>query len=289
MPGKQTGMCFHLSRRAVMAAPLLLVMPPARAQGATRTMSAFQALEKKSGARIGVAAMDSANGHGLFWRESERFLMCSTFKLSLAATVLKLADEGRLPLDTRLHYPKPVLAHSPITTQNQAQGMTIAELCRAAIIVSDNTAANLLLAQIGGPARVTAFWRALGDATSRLDDIEPKLNVPDGERNTTTPAAMLADLKVMLLGQALSPDARARLLGWLHENTTGGAALKAGLPADWRIGDKTGGSGKPALVFNDIGIITPPGRKPILVTAFSEKSSNAVLADVGRILATAFA
>jgi beta-lactamase class A len=282
-------MQFHISRRAVMGAPLLLLASQVSASDTRQPMAALQALEKKSGARIGVAAVDSGNGHGLFWREAERFLMCSTFKLSLAARVLTQADQGSLSLDTLIHYPKPVLDHSPITTQNQARGMRIAELCRAAITVSDNTAANLLLDQAGGPAHVTAFWRGLGDPTSRLDDTEPKLNVPDGERNTTTPAAMMANIKTILLGQVMSAGARARLLGWMHENTTGGAALKAGLPKDWRIGDKTGSSGQPRQVFNDIGIITPPGRKPILVAAYSEESSNHVLAEVGRILATVFA
>lgn len=280
---------FSISRRAVMGAPLLLLASRVRAGDDDKAMAALQALEKQSGARVGVAAVDSGDGHGLFWRESERFLLCSTFKLSLAAAVLVRAAQGKLSLDTLVHYGRPVLDHSPTTTRNLARGMTIAALCRAAITVSDNTAANLLLERVGGPAGVTAFWRALGDSTSRLDDAEPKVNTPDGERNTTTPAAMMADIKMMLLGQTLVPDARARLLGWMHENTTGAAALKAGLPRDWRIGDKTGSSGKPTLAFNDIGIITPPGRKPILVAAYSEKSSNQVLAEVGRILAAAFA
>ncbi len=282
-------MQFHISRRAVMGAPLLLLASQASASDTRRPMAAFQALEKESGARIGVAAVDSDNGRGLFWREAERFLLCSTFKLSLVARVLTQADQGSLSLDTLVHYDRPTLEYSPITMQNQARGMRIAELCRAAITVSDNTAANLLLEQVAGPAGVTAFWRSLGDSTSRLDDIEPKLNMLDGERNTTTPAAMLADIRMMVLGQVLSADARARLLGWMHENTTGGAALKAGLPAGWRVGDKTGSSGKPTRAFNDIGVITPPGRKPVLVAAYSERSSSHVLAEVGRILAMTFA
>ncbi|MCP5411026.1 MAG: class A beta-lactamase [Alphaproteobacteria bacterium] len=277
------------TRRAVLAGCAAIAAFPAHAQGGKQAMTALRALETRSGARIGVAAVDSANGHAVFWREAERFVMCSTFKLSLTAAVLSRAGKNALSLDTRLHYPKPVLGHSPATTQNLAQGMTIAQLCEAAMIYSDNTAANLLLEQVGGPQAVTAFWRSLGDRTGRLDDNEPKLNVPDGERNTTTPAAMMADLKMLLLGDVLAPASRTQLLDWMHANTTGGTSLKAGLPADWRIGDKTGAGFAGTGIVNDIGIITPPGRKPVLAAVYSEKSGYPVLAEVGRILASAFA
>jgi beta-lactamase class A len=279
---------FAITRRVAVAGATSLLGLPARAADARQVISALRALESRNGARIGVAAVDTGTGRAAFWREAERFVMCSTFKLSLAGAVLARAAKDALSLDERVHYAKPVLGFSPATTRNQARGMTIAELCEAAIIYSDNTAANLLLDKIGGPAGVTAFWRSLGDRTSRLDDIEPKLNVPDGDRNTTTPAAMMADLRMMLLGDILAQPSRARLLAWMHANTTGGTSLKAGLPPDWRIGDKTGSGADVTGIVNDIGLITPPGRKPILASVYSEKSGYPVLADVGRILATAF-
>jgi len=195
-------------------------------------------------------------------------------------------------------YDKPTLGVSPATTKNWPHGMSVAALCEAAVIYSDNTAANVLLEQIGGPAALTQFWRSLGDQTSRLDDIEPKLNLPDGERNTTTPTAMLGNLKEMLLGNALSAASRARLLGWMHANTTGAKTLRAGLPAGWQVGDKTGhwiGSDPKGWAVNDFAIITPPARKPILAIALTQGGSPddeqrvAVLAEIGRILADAFA
>jgi beta-lactamase class A len=272
-----------ISRRAVMAGTALLLPRLAEAANAPLT-----ALERQSGAQIGVAALDTGSGKRFAWRASERFVMCSSFKLSLAALVLTRADAGHENLARVIHYPPPVLGVSPATTKHQATGMSVADLCEAAIIYSDNTAANLLLEAVGGPAAVTGFWRGLGDPVSRLDDNEPALNAPDPVRNTATPAAMLGNLNKMLLGNALSPASRTQLLRWMHDNTTGATTLKAGLPAEWTIGDKTGRNPGPGFI-NDLAIITPPGRKPILAVVYSRKSSDAVLASVGRLVAKRFA
>jgi beta-lactamase class A len=273
----------EISRRAALGGAALLIAQAARAAD-----GAIAELERKTGTRIGLAALDTGTGKTLFHRQTERFVMCSTFKLSLAAAILARADKGEEKLDRLVMYDKPVLGVSPATTRNWPNGMTVAALCEAAIIYSDNTAANVLLAQLGGPDAVTALWRRIGDKTSRLDDNEPKLNVPDGARNTTTPIAMMTNLKHLLLGAALSPQSRAQLLGWMHTNTTGVAMLKAGLPAGWTIGDKTGRNPGPGLT-NDIAIITPPGRKPILAAVYTRHADDAAIAGVGRILADAFA
>ena len=169
--------------------------------------------------------------------------------------------------------------------------MTLAELCEAAITLSDNTAGNLLLASFGGPAGLTAFVRALGDEMTRLDRIEPELNeaTPGDPRDTTTPAAMLENLRRLVLGDALSGASREQLTAWLVANKTGGKRLRAGLPPEWRVGDKTGGGGNGAT--NDIAVAWPPGRPPIIVSAYFGESSasldarNAVLASIGRIAA----
>jgi beta-lactamase class A len=284
-----------ISRRSLLGGAMAC-LPAARAW-ALASWDQFAALESSSGARIGVAAIDTGNGRTLFWRESERFLMCSSFKLSLAAAVLARADAGKEKLDRVIRYQKSELLEvSPATSANLATGMRVDALCQAAVIASDNTAANLLLASLGGPAGVTAFWRSLGDESSRLDRIEPLLNLPDGERDTTTPCAMLGNLKTMLLDDALSNASRARLLDWLAASTTGSAMLRAGLPKDWAVGDKTGryaqGTYNAAI---DLAIATPPGRKPILIAAFTmngrgdDAAHQAVLADIGKIVATAFA
>lgn len=272
------------SRRSVIAGALAFPFDASAAE------EPFAALEKQSGARIGVAALDTGSGKSVTWRANERFVMCSTFKLSLAAAILAKADKGGETLDRQISIGSNVpIGVSPTTSKNVGHNMTIAELCEAAVVFSDNGAANTLLATLGGPGALTAFWRTLGDRLSRLDDFELKLNIPDGERNTTTPVAMLGDLKAVLSGNTLSPASHKRLLGWMRASTTGVNRLRAGLPAAWQWADKTGTSAERYGLVNDIGIATPPGRGPILIAAYTEHGSEKVLAEAGAILARAFA
>src|SRR4051812_874775 len=196
-----------MTRRAALAGGALLFSLPASAED-----SAFSPLET-SGARIGVAALDTGTGKHIGWRADERFVMCSTFKLSLAAGVLAKADRGRETLGRPIRIGADVpLGVSTATRKNVGQDMTIAQLCEAAVIFSDNGAANTLLKLLGGPQGLTAYWRSIGDHVTRLDDFELKLNIPDGERSTTTPNAMLGNLKTLLLGDVLSPASRNQLL-----------------------------------------------------------------------------
>ncbi len=280
----------ELSRRAVLGGAALLVPQRAIAADLAAPALAIKVLEAKAGAKIGVAALDTGSGRSVLHRATEHFTMCSTFKLSLAAAILARADAGREHLDRLVTYDKPVLGVSPATTKNWPHGMTVAQLCEAAIICSDNTAANVLLAGLGGPAALTQFWRGIGDHATRLDDNEPALNVPDGTiRNTTTPTAMLNDLMLLLLGDVLAPASRTRLLNWLRANTTGAGRLRAGLPNNWQWGDKTGASAERFGLVNDIGIAVPPGRKPILMICYTSGGDEKTVPSVGRILADAFA
>lgn len=272
-----------VSRRSMMMGGVLLLSSSALADD-----KGFEALEA-SGARIGVAALDTGSGKRIAWRAEERFVMCSTFKLSLAAAILEKADKGGENLDRLVRYGEDVpIGFSPVTRKNVAGGMTVGELCEAAVVYSDNGAANLLLDSLGGPQAMTRFWRSIDDSTSRLDDKELKLNIPDGERNTTTPAAMLGNLGVLLQGEALAPASRARLLGWMCASTTGISRLRAGLPPAWQWGDKTGTNDPRYGSVNDIGIATPPGRSPILIAAYAERADEKILAAIGRILGRAF-
>ena len=257
----------------------------------------FAALEARHGGRLGVFAVDTATGRHLAHRADERFPMCSTFKVLLTGTVLARVDAGRERIDRHVAYWRAdLLPYAPATRANVAAGfMTVRALCDAAIVESDNTAANLLLRTVGGPARVTAYARSLGDDRTRLDRIEPDLNaaVPGDARDTTTPAAMAATLQKLVLGNALSPASRGALARWLRGCETGVACIRAGVPPGWRVGDKTG-SGAHAT-GNDIAVLFPPGRSPIVVTAYYTGSSapddarKAILADVGRIASSTFA
>ena len=231
--------------------------------------SAMQALEATlQGARLGVAVLDTATGRTWGWREDERFPLASTFKMALAGWMLALVDQGKESLAQRVHFEREALVpYSPATEKHAGRtGMTVGELCEAAVTLSDNTAANLLLARHGGPAGYTAFLRSVGDDVTRLDRIEPALNeaLPGDPRDTTTPAAMGRTLQRLALGDALSAASRAQLTAWLVVNKTGDRRLRAGVPG-WRVGDKTGTGALGSS--NDIGVLWPPGGAAPLVVA----------------------
>jgi beta-lactamase class A len=251
------------------------------------------ALEREHGGRLGVSILDTGNERRVLYRADERFMMCSTFKLLLVAATLARVEHGAERLDRRVIFKRDViLSYAPVTSLHVgAPGLTVAELCKAAITLSDNSAANLLLASLGGPAAVTAYARQLGDPVTRLDHIEPELNrpSPDHVSDTTTPNSMLANLRTLMLGNALGDASRKMLTEWLCETTTGSKLLRAGVPSGWRVGDKTG-SGDGAT--NDVAIIWPPNRQPLLVAAYyaapaaDDVDRSAVLAEVGRIAAS---
>ena len=252
---------------------------------------AFASLERRHGGRLGVAIFDTGSGRQWGHRADERFLMCSTFKLLAVAAVLARVDRGTERLDRRIVFgPHALLAYAPVTIKHVgAPGMTIAALCEAAITVSDNTAANLLLGCVDGPGGLTSYLRGLGDSITRLDRIEPDLNIGGiGDvRDTTSPSAMASTMHRLLVGSALSTNSRARLLGWLISCSTGADKLRAGLPAGWHAGDKTGSGSHGES--NDVAIVWPPQRKPLLVTSYLAGSTgdasqrNALLADVGKL------
>ena len=290
-----------MDRRGLLKTVLLgasaLVLRPrlAIASNADDATAKLAALERQHGGRLGVSILDTGNGHRMAHRGDERFLMCSTFKLMAVATVLARVDRGSEKLDRRIVFGKDVvLSYAPITSHRVgAPGMSVAELCQAAITVSDNTAANLLLTSLGGPAAVTAFVRSLGDPLTRLDRTEPDLNIasPGDIRDTTTPNAMLATMQKVLLGNALADSSREQLLAWLRACSTGADKLRAGVPAGWTVGDKTGSGAQNET--NDIGILYPPRRKPLLVTVYYRPADasvdaatrNAAIAAVGHIAA----
>lgn len=259
-----------------------------------RLQEEFARIELATSGRLGVAALDMETGLRASRRGDERFPMCSTFKAMLSAAVLHRVDRGESSLDQRMQVEaKDILAYAPVAKQHVGSAMTLAELCDAAVTLSDNTAANLLLREIGGPAGLTSFFRTIGDNVSRLDRWEVELNeaMPGDPRDTTSPVAMLKDLQRVMLGDVLQAASRQRLVDWMVANKTGDARLRAGVPRDWRVGDKTG-TGERGT-YNDIGVFWPPGRKPIVVTVYLTGASapmekcNEVIANVARAVANA--
>ena len=253
---------------------------------------ALSAIEAGCGGRLGIGILDTATGVVGGHRGDERFPICSTHKALSAAAVLHRVDRGEERLDRRIRFgAAEILPYSPATKAHaDGDGMTLADICEAAVTLSDNTAANLMFAAVGGPAEVTAFLRATGDQVTRLDRTEPTLNEarPDDPRDTTTPFAIVATLQRLVLGDALRPASRSHLTDWLLAGRTGSTRLRAGVPAGWRVGEKTGTND--IGTANDIGILWPPERPPLVVAAFVTASTaslnvqDAAIAAVARLV-----
>jgi beta-lactamase class A len=279
-----------LNRRTFLAAAPALAAWSAFAENAPPALATY---EQATGGRIGLYAENVATGAKIAWRADERFVMCSSFKASLAALVLARADRGEDDLTRMLPYgPKDLQPYAPAARENLAKGaMSMADMCQAAVELSDNTCANVLLAHVGGPAALTEFWRGIGDAVTRLDHYEPELNrsPPGDPHDTTTPAAMAGTLHRLILGDVLSPGSRERLTGWMVNCKTGDNRLRAGLPKNWKIGDKTGNNGADAAA--DIAVVWPQPGRPVLIAAYTQGGKptapqlETVFAEIGRMVA----
>jgi beta-lactamase class A len=256
--------------------------------------TAITGIAAKCGGRLGISIFDTQTRQPFNYNGNDRFPMCSTFKFLAAGAVLKRVDEKKEQLGRLI----PVAMGDVVPGSSHIKaavpgGMTVAQLCEAAMIYSDNTAANLILASLGGPQAVTDYARSLGDTVTRLDRNEPTLNesVPGDPRDMTTPNAMLRNMQTLLVGGALSAASKKQLTQWLLGNKTGDTRLRAGLPAGWRIGDKTG-TGEHGST-NDIAIVWPPNRAPILIAVYLTETSaptderNAIHADIARAVVRA--
>jgi len=286
-----------IDRRTLLAAaPLLAFAGPALAWPALveSAPAPIRAYERRTKGRVGLYAENLQTGKKVTWRAEERFVMCSTFKASLAACVLSKVDMGQEHLDRMVPYgEKDLLDYAPVAKakDNLARGaLSIEALCKGAVEVSDNTCANLLLAAIGGPATLTNFWRATGDGMSRLDADEPELNrsKPGDPHNTTSPTAMAATLKRFVLGDVLAPPSRERLTNWMLACETGANRLRAGLPKGWTVADKTGNNGKDAA--GDIAVAWIKPGQPILICAYTQGGSpraedhDALFSGIGKVV-----
>jgi beta-lactamase class A len=282
-----------ITRRTLAVLSAGAALWPLQALAADELRVRCKAIEARLGGRIGVFALQPRLGRRTGWRIDERFPMCSTFKLLAVAAVLARVDRGQERLDRFVRYGEKDLLPNSETSQAHVRegGLPLAALCEAAIQVSDNTAANLILGSIGGPEGYTRFCRRIGDEVTRLDRIELALNssIPGDPRDTTSPAAMAHSLDAVLLGRVLSAASRARLVGWARGTKTGDRRLKAGLPPGWSLAHKTG-SGRNGST-NDIGVLWPPSGPPILAAVYftgstaKDEAREAAIADVGAAIA----
>ena len=253
--------------------------------------------ERATGGRIGLHALNVKTGAKILWRADERFIMCSSYKASLAAFVLSRIDRGEERLDDFVPYTlmDTTEVWAPIAKANLAKGaMTVEAMCKAAVEISDGACANLLMARSGGPAALTAFLRSIGDELTRVDHFEPALDrsPSGGPEDSTTPAAMAATLQKFVLGGVLSDRSKALLTSWLIGNRTD-HRLRSGLPKSWRIGNKTGHSGHD--MAGDIAVAWPRPDTPIVIAVYTregrptEKQFDTAFASIGRLVASTLA
>jgi beta-lactamase class A len=286
-----------LTAAAIVALAACAPAQPAPAQPAPTTTAvsvdpaverAFAQLQTKYDARLGVYAVDTGSGQEVSFRADERFAYASTFKALAAAAILDTTTPPELGEVIR-YSQADLVSYSPVTEQHVDTGMTLGELCEAAVRFSDNAAANLLLHRLGGPATLDSALTAIGDDVTSVDRFEPELSSaePGDVRDTSTPRALATDLREFVLGDALVPDDRALLVDWLRRNTTGDRLIRAGVPAGWQVGDKTGTTGYGGR--NDIAVLWPPDRAPIVIAILTSRSTDdaepvdALVADATRV------
>ena len=299
------GRLIMIERRDFLAGSVAITTALTTKRSSAMPWQRFDAADRlrtleKGEARLGVCFIDTATLEHSGSRMDEHFAMCSTFKLAMVGACLREADAGRLKLTEILPYGKSdLLSWAPVTRENLASGgLSIATLAKAAVQLSDSTAANLLVRRLGGPAGVTAKYRDMGDPTSRLDRYEPRLGMVLSAdlRDTTSPHAMGSLVQRLTTGELLSMASRTLLIDWMLGTETGANRLRAGLPSGWRVGNKTG-TGRDVGITNkcnDIAIIFPPDRAPVIISAYFdsgeftekiEERHEAVLAEVGQIAA----
>ena len=272
-----------------------LVSPSAGTVGVVESdtlIEKIKRLERALEARIGIAVYDRQSGRSWLYRADERFPLCSTFKTLVCASLLHRIDAGKETLERMISFtPDTVVSYSPVTEKRTgAPGMSLDALCAATMKISDNTAANLILDAVGGPASLTAFIRMTGDEITRLDRCETGLNegIPGDERDTTTPAAMAKTIETLLMGEVLKSGSRERLKAWMHANEVAGPLFRSVLPKDWVIADRTGAGGHGTRALN--AIIWPPGRRHVVAVVYiteteaSMDERNAAIAEIGKEL-----
>ena len=282
-----------LNRRSLLG--MALAAAVASTADAASAASGLKAIHKKIGGRLGVHVLDSQSGKRISYNDGARFAMASTCKVPLVASILWQVDHGAFPFTHLLPISREQLQpNSPVVEAQLAQGqegMAVRDLCAAAVAFSDNTAANVLFAGVGGPASVNSFVRSIGDEVTRFDRNEPELNsnTPGDERDTTTPHAMAETMLKIFTQDVLSVTSRAMLIDWMTAARTGLDRVRAGVPHGWHSADKTGTGANGAC--NDLALVWPPDRRPILIAAFMSESSqppqvlSAAHAQIGAIVA----
>lgn len=268
-----TSACGDGTSRAIDATPTATATATVTPSATPSAAKALRRLERRFDARLGVYAVDTETGREIAYRADERFPYASTFKALAAGAMLR--ELGLEAMDRTVPIARLDNAYSPVTERRLGTRMTLKALSSAAVRYSDNTAANLLLDELGGPKGLDAILEEIGDDVTRMERREPELNewAPGDTRDTSTPRALARSLRAFVLGDVLDKRERAQLTRWLRTNTTGDALIRAGVPDDWVVGDKTG-TGATYGARNDIAVAWPPDRAPIVLAIMTRRGER---------------
>ncbi|MDW3137643.1 CARB family carbenicillin-hydrolyzing class A beta-lactamase [Vibrio sp. 1288] len=226
-------------------------------------------LEQQTSSRIGVSVWDTQADERWDYRGDERFPLMSTFKTLACAKMLSDMDSGKLSKNATAKVDeRSIVVWSPVMDKLAGQNTRIEHACEAAMLMSDNTAANLVLNEIGGPKAVTMFLRTIGDKATRLDRIEPRLNeaTPGDSRDTTTPNAILNTLRTLVEGETLSYESRVQLKIWMQDNKVSDSLMRSVLPTGWSIADRSGAGGHGSRGIN--AIIWKENHRPVYISIY---------------------
>ena len=253
-----------------------------------RAVVDLSSLEARHGGRLGFVAHDLASNRLLAWRGDERFVYCSTFKMYLAAATLERIQRGEERLDRAIPVTAAdMVSHAPVTEPAVGSTLTIEQLMKAVVEVSDNPGANILIRELGGLDALRAWYRSIGDQSTTVDRLEPTMNRLDGDKDTITPAQSAANLHRLFIApdSPLTADSRARLMRWMVDSPTGADRIKAGVPAGWTVAHKTGTGGYGPT--NDIGLAYPPSGQPVIIAAYFHGTSASTPAQREAVIANA--
>ena len=239
----------------------------------------FGELEAKYDAQIGVYVLDTNDNSEIAYNADQRFAYCSTHKVLSVGALLQRKSLDELG-ERRIYSAEEILPYSAITKAHVADGLTLAEICEAALRVSDNTAANLVIAELGGIDAFRDSLRAIGDDVTEPARLETELNIfsPDSPADTTTPRRLAKDLELYLLGDLLSDEKKSLLATWMSDNAITDDLIKAGVPKGWKVLDKSG-AGINYVTRNDVAVIYPPNKKPIVVAIMTRRNEESARFD----------
>ncbi|MBL0967769.1 MAG: class A beta-lactamase [Brevundimonas sp.] len=296
LPMDRRSVLTGLGAIGVMGCSPQAATPPAEQPSRPSAVAAVRpldlsALEARHGGRIGLAVLDTADAAALGWREQERFVYCSTFKMYLAAATFLRVQAGQERLDRAIPITRAdMINHAPTTEPAIGSTLTIEQLMEGTVGLSDNPAANILIREMGGIDALRAFYRGIGDDSTRVDRLEPEMNRLDGDKDTILPLQSVRNMERLLVSgdTPLSADSKALLTRWMIETPTGPGRIKAGVPAGWTVAHKTGTGGYGPV--NDIGVLTPPSGKPVVLAIYyhatrdsAPDAREAVIAEATRI------